>query len=81
MLRSFIQAQPFIDIDSSILETTAAWIVRHQKHNGEFQEPGRVLHTELQGGTNSSVSLTAYIMTALLEYQTDKVVITIEANS
>ncbi|XP_053237251.1 CD109 antigen isoform X1 [Podarcis raffonei] len=72
VLRSFIQAQPFIDIDSSILETTAAWIVRHQKHNGEFQEPGRVLHTELQGGTNSSVSLTAYIMTALLEYQTDK---------
>uniref|UniRef100_A0A670ICS0 CD109 antigen n=1 Tax=Podarcis muralis TaxID=64176 RepID=A0A670ICS0_PODMU len=71
VLRSFIQAQPFIDIDSSILETTAAWIVRHQKHNGEFQEPGRVLHTELQGGTNSSVSLTAYIMTALLEKALD----------
>ncbi|XP_061479122.1 CD109 antigen isoform X2 [Rhineura floridana] len=72
VLKSFIQAQPFIDIDSTILETTAAWIVSHQKHNGEFQEPGRILHTELQGGTNSPVSLTAYIMTALLEYQTDK---------
>ncbi|XP_042302267.1 CD109 antigen [Sceloporus undulatus] len=72
VLRSFIQAQFFIDIDPFILEKTAAWIVSHQKQSGEFQEPGRVLHTELQGGINSSLSLTAYIMAALLEYQTDK---------
>nr|XP_060608900.1 CD109 antigen [Anolis sagrei ordinatus] len=72
VLRSFTQAQPFIDIDPFILEKTAAWIASHQKPSGEFQEPGRVLHTELQGGTNSSISLTAYIMAALLEYQMDK---------
>nr|XP_020641515.1 CD109 antigen [Pogona vitticeps] len=72
VLRSFIQAKPFIDIDPYILEITAAWIAKHQKPSGEFREPGRVLHTELQGGTNSSISLTAYIMAALLEYQTDK---------
>uniref|UniRef100_A0A803T9M7 CD109 molecule n=1 Tax=Anolis carolinensis TaxID=28377 RepID=A0A803T9M7_ANOCA len=72
VLRSFTQAQPFIDIDPFILEKTAAWIASHQKLSGEFQEPGRVLHTELQGGTNSSTSLTAYIMAALLEYQMDK---------
>ncbi|KAJ7341665.1 hypothetical protein JRQ81_006104 [Phrynocephalus forsythii] len=72
VLRSFIQAKPFIDIDPYILERTAAWIASHQKSSGEFREPGRVLNTELQGGTNSSISLTAYIMAALLEYQTDK---------
>ncbi|XP_062981026.1 CD109 antigen [Elgaria multicarinata webbii] len=72
VLRSFIQAQPFIDIDPYILETTASWIVRHQKPSGEFQEPGRLLNTELQGGTNTPVSLTAYIMAALLEYKTNK---------
>ncbi|KAH0622086.1 hypothetical protein JD844_024050, partial [Phrynosoma platyrhinos] len=72
VLRSFVQAQFFIDIDPFILEKTAAWIVSHQKQSGEFEEPGRVLHTELQGGMNSSLSLTAYIMAALIEYQTDK---------
>ncbi|XP_054849093.1 CD109 antigen [Eublepharis macularius] len=72
VLRSFFQAQPYIDIDPYILERTAAWIVNHQAQNGEFLEPGRVLHSELQGGTNSPVSLTAYIMAALLEYQTQQ---------
>ncbi|KAM3856320.1 CD109 antigen [Vipera latastei] len=69
VLRSFIQAQPYIDIDPYILERTAAWILNHQKLSGEFEEPGRVLHTKLQGGTSDSVSRTAYILTALLEYQ------------
>ncbi|XP_039202572.1 CD109 antigen [Crotalus tigris] len=69
VLRSFIQAQPYIDIDPYILERTAAWILSHQKFNGEFEEPGRVLQTELQGGTSDSVSRTSYILTALLEYQ------------
>ncbi|XP_060089077.1 CD109 antigen [Heteronotia binoei] len=72
VLRSFFQAQPYIDIDPYILERTAAWLVNHQAQSGEFLEPGRVLHSELQGGTNSSVSLTAYIMAALLEYQTNQ---------
>ncbi|XP_034287784.1 CD109 antigen [Pantherophis guttatus] len=69
VLRSFIQAQPYIDIDPYIPERTAAWILSHQKLSGDFEEPGRVLHTELQGGTSDSVSRTAYILTALLEYQ------------
>ncbi|XP_058032225.1 CD109 antigen [Ahaetulla prasina] len=69
VLRSFIQARPYIDIDPYIPERTAAWILSHQKFSGEFEEPGRVLNTELQGGTSDSVSLTAYILTALLEYQ------------
>lgn len=74
-MRSFIQAQPYIDIDPYILESTAAWILNHQKLSGEFEEPGRVLHTKLQGGTSDSVSRTAYILTALLEYQFNEVVI------
>ncbi|XP_063147121.1 LOW QUALITY PROTEIN: CD109 antigen [Candoia aspera] len=69
---SFIQAQPYIDIDPYILERTAAWILSHQKSSGEFEGPGRVLHTELQEGTSGSVSCTAYILTAQLEYQFSK---------
>ncbi|NXN22940.1 CD109 protein, partial [Nycticryphes semicollaris] len=68
VLRCFLQARPFIDIDQDVLRDTAKWIVRHQKSNGEFQEPGRVLHSDLQGGTNNPVTLTAYIMTSFLGF-------------
>ncbi|XP_074847111.1 CD109 antigen isoform X2 [Carettochelys insculpta] len=72
VLRCFLQARPFIDIDPYVLRKTADWILKHQKPNGEFWEPGRVIHSELQGGSNSPVTLTAYIMTALLGYQNDE---------
>nr|XP_025043911.1 CD109 antigen [Pelodiscus sinensis] len=69
VLRCFLQARPFIDIDPYVLRKTADWILKHQKRNGEFWEPGKVIHSELQGGSNSLVTLTAYILTALLGYQ------------
>ncbi|KGL88563.1 CD109 antigen, partial [Charadrius vociferus] len=68
VLRCFLQARPFIDIDQDVLRDTAKWIVRHQKLNGEFHEPGKVLHSDLQGGTNNPVTLTAYIMSSLLGF-------------
>ncbi|OWK57705.1 CD109 antigen [Lonchura striata] len=68
VLRCFLQARPFIDIDEDVLMDTAKWIVRHQKLNGEFQEPGKVLHSDLQGGTNNPITLTAYIMSSLLGF-------------
>ncbi|XP_030302930.1 CD109 antigen [Calypte anna] len=71
VLRCFLQAHPFIDIDQDVLMDTAKWIVRHQKLNGEFHEPGKVLHSDLQGGTNNPVALTAYIVSSLLGF-TDK---------
>ncbi|NWQ73128.1 CD109 protein, partial [Columbina picui] len=68
VLRCFLQARPFIDIDEDVLVDTAKWIVRHQKLNGEFREPGKVLHSDLQGGTNNPVTLTAYVMSSLLGF-------------
>uniref|UniRef100_A0A8C4W2F6 CD109 antigen n=1 Tax=Gopherus evgoodei TaxID=1825980 RepID=A0A8C4W2F6_9SAUR len=73
VLRCFLQAHPFIDIDPYVLKKTADWIVKHQKPNGEFWEPGRVIHSELQGGSSSPITLTAYIMTTLFGYQNDEV--------
>ncbi|XP_048792210.1 CD109 antigen [Lagopus muta] len=69
VLRCFFQARPFIDIDKDVLMDTAKWIVGHQKSNGEFQEPGKVLHSDLQGGTNNPITLTAYVMSSLLGFQ------------
>ncbi|XP_037375872.1 CD109 antigen [Talpa occidentalis] len=69
VLRCFIEADPYIDIDENVLRRTYTWLKRHQKSSGEYWEPGRVIHSELQGGAKSPVTLTAYIVTSLLGYK------------
>uniref|UniRef100_A0AAX7SLZ8 CD109 molecule n=1 Tax=Astatotilapia calliptera TaxID=8154 RepID=A0AAX7SLZ8_ASTCA len=73
VLRCFLQARPFINIDSNVLHSVAAWIASQQGHDGSFLEPGRVIHTELQGGLDGPVSLTAYVLICSLykSYQVD----------
>ncbi|XP_014060361.2 CD109 antigen [Salmo salar] len=67
VLKCFLQARPFISIDGRVLVSTAAWLGAQQGNDGAFLEPGRVIHTELQGGLDGPVSLTAYVLMALLE--------------
>uniref|UniRef100_A0A452U7X1 CD109 antigen n=1 Tax=Ursus maritimus TaxID=29073 RepID=A0A452U7X1_URSMA len=69
VLRCFLEADPYIDIDQNVLHRTYTWLKGRQKSNGEFWEPGRVIHSELQGGNKSPVMLTAYIVTSLLGYK------------
>ncbi|KAF6113081.1 CD109 molecule [Phyllostomus discolor] len=69
VLRCFLEADPYIDIDQNVLHRTYTWLKYRQKSNGEFGEPGRVIHTELQGGNKSPITLTAYIVTSLLKYK------------
>ncbi|KAM4771054.1 CD109 antigen-like [Rhinophrynus dorsalis] len=68
VLRCFLKARKFILVDPVVLHNTLTWLLKHQRKNGEFWEPGRVIHAALQGGHNSPVTLTAYIMAALIEY-------------
>ncbi|XP_069091776.1 CD109 antigen-like [Pleurodeles waltl] len=68
VLRCFLQARPFISIDQAVLERIIMWLTQFQNtKTGEYTEPGRVIHTELQGGQNGAITLTAYILTALSE--------------
>lgn len=67
MLRCFLQARPFIDIEAHVLAAAAAWLSAQQGVDGRFEEHGRVIHTELQGGLDGPVSLTAYVLIALME--------------
>ncbi|KAG8582006.1 hypothetical protein GDO81_007888 [Engystomops pustulosus] len=68
VFRCFLQARPFMYIDSDVLNQTVEWLVQYQDINtGIFSEPGRVIHTDLQGGLNGPTTLTAYILTSLLE--------------
>ncbi|KAM3932711.1 CD109 antigen-like [Leptodactylus fuscus] len=68
VFRCFLQARPFIYIDTDVLNQTVEWLVQYQDiSTGIFSEPGRVIHTDLQGGLNGPITLTAYIVTSLLE--------------
>uniref|UniRef100_A0A3B5AMQ0 CD109 molecule n=1 Tax=Stegastes partitus TaxID=144197 RepID=A0A3B5AMQ0_9TELE len=64
VLRCFLQARQFIFIDPQVLDRVAAWIATQQAADGSFEEPGRVIHTQLQGGLDGPVSLTAYVLIA-----------------
>ncbi|XP_030299046.1 CD109 antigen-like [Sparus aurata] len=68
VLKCFIQAQPYMQVDQSVLTRAMAWLVKQQGPQGEFSEAGRLIHTEMQGGLDDGpVALTAFVLIALLE--------------
>ncbi|XP_063079986.1 CD109 antigen-like [Engraulis encrasicolus] len=70
VLRCFLQAQDFMEVDQSVLSKAFTWLAGQQTAQGSFTEPGRVLHTQLQRGLDGPVSLTAYVLVTLLEDKT-----------
>ncbi|MEQ2166567.1 hypothetical protein GOODEAATRI_029644 [Goodea atripinnis] len=64
---NIIPARPFISVGDRVLQNTAAWITAQRGADGQMVEPGRVIHTELQGGLDGPVSLTSFVLIALLE--------------
>ncbi|XP_072019893.1 LOW QUALITY PROTEIN: C3 and PZP-like alpha-2-macroglobulin domain-containing protein 8 [Amphiura filiformis] len=67
VLKSFAQSRAFIYIDPRELEECKHWIVSQQEVDGSFPPIGRVLNKDIQGGVQGKVSLTAYVLVALLE--------------
>ncbi|KAI6223646.1 hypothetical protein M3Y99_01446300 [Aphelenchoides fujianensis] len=68
VVRSFKQAQPFIFVDNQVLDKAIEFLNSQQGENGAFAEAGEVHHKDMQGGAQSGgVSLTAYVMVAMLE--------------
>ncbi|XP_070698418.1 CD109 antigen-like [Pempheris klunzingeri] len=68
VLRCFLQAQPYIQVDWTVLTRATTWLLKQQQAEGAFSEVGRLIHTEMQGGLdNSPVALTAYVLIALLQ--------------
>lgn len=56
-----------MDVDHTVLHTAASFLSVRQEADGRFEERGRVIHSELQGGLDGPTSLTAYVLAALLE--------------
>ncbi|KAM7388308.1 hypothetical protein PAMP_024494 [Pampus punctatissimus] len=49
------------------LRAAKSWLIKHQRDEGSFPAMGRILNKDLQGGIHGKISLTAYVVAALLE--------------
>ncbi|KAK3607705.1 hypothetical protein CHS0354_016729 [Potamilus streckersoni] len=68
VIKSFVQASPLIFIDPVLIARALDWLLRQSNQDGTFIEPGRVIHTEMQGGSSAgNINLAAYTVIALLE--------------
>ncbi|KAK3893859.1 hypothetical protein Pcinc_002351 [Petrolisthes cinctipes] len=70
VLKSFQQALQYIQIDTDPVVETGDWLLRQQRNlDSCIESVGTVINKDMQGGISSgnTVSLTAYVMAALLE--------------
>ncbi|XP_052103780.1 CD109 antigen-like [Mytilus californianus] len=68
VVKSFSQAADLTFIDINVMTKAIQWLIRQQEPSGAFNEPGIVIHKEMQGGSVSSKrSLTAFVLIALHE--------------
>ncbi|XP_033743834.1 CD109 antigen-like [Pecten maximus] len=65
--KSFHQAKRHIFIDDETVTRAIDWMINRQAANGSFPEPGRIIHKNMQGGSASGASLTAFVLIALME--------------
>jgi len=68
VVRSFRQAKTYVYVDEEILENSLSWLYsQYDARSMTFAEPGRVIHTDMQGGTGTGIGLTAFVLLAFLE--------------
>ena len=67
-LRVFSAAAQHVAVDAAVLSTAASFLAAQQsRSSGAFASVGNVIHTDMVGGVTSEVSLTAFVVAALLE--------------
>ncbi|CAH2322587.1 alpha-2-macroglobulin 1 [Pelobates cultripes] len=67
VLKSFTQAQDFVYIDEEHVNNGIKWMEKQQRSDGCFKATGRLLNNALKGGVDDEVSLTGYVLAALME--------------
>ncbi|XP_077309929.1 alpha-2-macroglobulin-like [Lithobates pipiens] len=67
VVKSFNNARPYIFIDERHLKESFDWLQGHRKESGCFRNVGKLFHSELKGGVEDDISLSAYVTIALLE--------------
>ncbi|XP_047655766.1 alpha-2-macroglobulin-like protein 1 [Tachysurus fulvidraco] len=75
VMKSFGNAKRYIFIDQVFVDQAKSWLGQQQQANGCFASVGQLIHTDMKGGVNDDVTLSAYITAAMLELSyTDPVV-------
>ncbi|XP_060786640.1 alpha-2-macroglobulin-like protein 1 [Neoarius graeffei] len=67
VMKSFGHAKQYIYIDQVYVDEAKTWLGEQQKKNGCFASVGKLFHRNMQGGVNDELTLSAYIVAAMLE--------------
>ncbi|XP_040217259.1 alpha-2-macroglobulin-like protein 1 [Rana temporaria] len=67
VVKSFSNARPYIFIDEGHLNKSFSWLREHRKESGCFRNVGKLFHSELKGGVEDDISLSAYVAISLME--------------
>ncbi|KAK2840601.1 hypothetical protein Q7C36_012180 [Tachysurus vachellii] len=67
VMKSFGNAKRYIFIDQVFVDQAKSWLEQHQQENGCFASVGQLIHTDMEGGVNDELTLSAYITAAMLE--------------
>ncbi|XP_066921586.1 alpha-2-macroglobulin-like isoform X2 [Clytia hemisphaerica] len=67
VLRTYAQAQKYIFIDDKDIKDSVNFLLKLQQRDGCFKKIGMVHHKEMTGGVTSGVTMTAFVVTALIE--------------
>uniref|UniRef100_A0A3B4DFJ5 Alpha-2-macroglobulin-like protein 1 n=1 Tax=Pygocentrus nattereri TaxID=42514 RepID=A0A3B4DFJ5_PYGNA len=70
VMKSFGSAKQFIFVDQLYVDQAKTWLGQQQQYSGSFASVGQLFHSDMKGGVNDEVTLTAYITAALLELGT-----------
>ncbi|XP_055348331.1 CD109 antigen-like [Paramacrobiotus metropolitanus] len=68
--RVFSEATEFVPIiEDNVIESAMRFLISQQKEDGSFEENGKVIDKQHQGGASSGVALTAFTLLSLFQYQ------------
>nr|NP_001027688.2 alpha-2-macroglobulin homologue precursor [Ciona intestinalis] len=54
-------------VSTSVIDQALTFLINQQNTSGTFREPGRVSHKAMQGGVDSPITMTAYVLITLKE--------------
>ncbi|KAF4070384.1 hypothetical protein AMELA_G00284890 [Ameiurus melas] len=67
VMKSFRSARRYVFIDQVFVNQAKAWLGQRQQRNGCFASVGQLFHIDMQGGVNDELTLSAYIVSAVME--------------
>ncbi|KAI7800535.1 putative alpha-2-macroglobulin-like protein 1 [Triplophysa rosa] len=67
VMKIFGGAKKYVFVDETNIDQAKNWLAQRQQKNGCFKTVGVLYHNEMKGGVSDDVTLTAYIVAALLE--------------